>query len=46
MQESDTPTKIVKSFDNLIVDYLQGNFNNCLKRDTFPNDFKNAVVYP
>ena len=30
MQESDTPTKIVKPFDNLIVDYLQGNFNNCL----------------
>ena len=30
-QESDIPAKIVKHFDNLIVDYLQENFNNCLK---------------
>ena len=31
-QESDIPTKLVKHFDNLIVDYLQENFNNCLKK--------------
>ena len=30
-QESDIPTKLVKHFNNLIVDYLQENFNNCLK---------------
>ena len=30
MQESDIPTKLVKPFDNLIVDYLQENFDNCL----------------
>ena len=29
-QESDIPTKLVKPFDNLIVDYLQENFDNCL----------------
>ena len=29
-QESDMPTKPVKRFDNLIVHYLQQNFNNCL----------------
>ena len=45
-QESDIPTKLVKRFDNLIVDYLQENFNNCLKKGTFPKDFKKAVVHP
>ena len=45
-QESDIPTKLVKRFDNLIVNYLQKNLNNCLKKGTFPNDFKKAVVYP
>ena len=29
-QEIDIPTKLVKRFDNLIVDYQQENFNNCL----------------
>ena len=29
-QESDIPTKLIKRFDNLIVSYLQENFNNCL----------------
>ena len=29
-QESDTPTKLVKPFVNLIVDYLQEKFDNCL----------------
>ena len=32
-QESDMPTKLVKRFDNLIVNYLQENFNNCFKKD-------------
>ena len=30
-QKSDIPTKLVR-FDNLIVDYLQENFINCLKK--------------
>ena len=30
-QESDIPAKLVKRFDNLIVDYLQKHFNICLK---------------
>ena len=30
-QEIDTPTKLVKRFDTIIVDYLQENFNNCPK---------------
>ena len=38
-KESDIPTKLAKRFDNLIVDYLQENFNNCLKKGTFPKDF-------
>ena len=29
-QETDIPTKLVKCFDNFIVDYLQENFNICL----------------
>ena len=37
--------KASKRFDNLIVDYLQENFNSCLKKDTFPKDFKKAVVH-
>ena len=45
-QESDIPTKLVKRFDNFIVDYLQENFNNCLKKDTFPKDFQKAAVHP
>ena len=45
-QESDIPTQLVKRFDNLIVDYLQENFNNCLKKGTFPKDFRKAAVHP
>ena len=45
-QEIDIPTKLVKHFDNLIVDYLQENFNNCLKKGTFSKNFKKAVVHP
>ena len=45
-QEGVIPTKLVKSFDNLIVDYLQEHFNNCLKKGTFPKNFKKAVVHP
>ena len=45
-QESDIPTKLVKRFDNLIVDFLQENFNNFLKKDTLPKNFKKAVVHP
>ena len=45
-KESDIPTKLAKRFDNLIVDYLQENFNNCLKKGTFPKGFKKAVVHP
>ena len=39
-QESDIPTKLVKRFDNLIVDYLQENFNNCLKKGTLTKNLK------
>ena len=39
-QESDIPTKLVKRFHNLIVDYLQENFNNGLKKGIFPKYFK------
>ena len=45
-RESDMPTKVVKPFDNLIVVYLQENFNNCLKKGTFPKDFQKAAVHP
>ena len=44
-QESDIPAKLVKRFDKLIVDYLQENFNNCIKKGTFPKDFKKAIVH-
>ena len=43
-QESDIPTKLVKRFDNITDDYLQENFNKCLKKGTFPKDFKKAVL--
>ena len=36
-QERDIPTKLVKRFDNLIVNQLQVNF---------PKGFKKAVVHP
>ena len=42
----DIPTKLVKRFDNPLVDYLQENFNNCFNKGTFPKDFKKAVVHP
>ena len=45
-QESDIPTKLEKCFNNFIVDYLQENFNNCLKKVTFPKEFKKAVGHP
>ena len=45
-RESDMPTKVVKPFDNLIVVYLQENFNNRLKKGTFPKDFKKGVAHP
>ena len=45
-QESDIPIKLIKRFGNLIVGYLQENFNNCLQKGTFPKDFKRAVVHP
>ena len=41
-QESNIP----KRFDNIIVDYLQENFNNYLKKGTFPKDFEKLVIYP
>ena len=44
-QESDIPIKLVKRFDNLIVNYLQENFLNCLKKGTFPKEFKKVVVH-
>ena len=45
-QERDIPTKLVKCFDNLIVDYLQDNFNNCLTKGPFLKDFKKAMFHP
>ena len=42
-QESDIPTKPVKRFDNLIVDYLQHNFNNCLKKVPSLKTFKRLL---
>ena len=45
-RERDIPTKLLKRFDNLIVDYLQENFNNCLKTGSFAKDFKKAVFHP
>ena len=40
------PTKLLKRFDNIIVDYLHENFNNCRKKGTFPKDLKKPVVHP
>ena len=39
------PTKIIKQFPSLIVDFLSKNINYCLAEGTFPNDFKNAMVH-
>ena len=44
-QESDMPTKIMKQFPNLFVDFLRKNINSCLTEDIFHNDFKKAVVH-
>ena len=40
VRESDMPTKVVKPFDNLIVVYLQENFNDRLKKGTFLKTLK------
>ena len=45
-QESDIPTKVIKQFRNLFIDFLHKNINSCLTEGTFPNDFKKAVVHP
>ena len=37
-QRSGILTKLVKCFNNLIVDYLQENFNN-FKKGIFPKEF-------
>ena len=34
--ESDIPTKLVRHFDNFIIDYLQENVNNCLQKGIYP----------
>ena len=33
----------MKRFDNLMLDYLQENVNNCLKKGTFTKDFPRAM---
>ena len=45
-QESDIPTKVIKQFPNLFIDFLHKNINSCLTEGTFPNDFKKALVHP
>ena len=45
-QEGDIPTKVIKQFPNLFIDFLHKNINSCLTEGTFPNDFKKAVVHP
>ena len=45
-QKSYIPTKIIKQFLNLFIDFLHKNINSCLTEDTFPNDFKETVVHP
>ena len=45
-RESDIPTKVIKQFPNLCIDFLHKNINSCLPDGTFPNDFKKAVIHP
>ena len=45
-QGSDTPTKVIKQFPNLFIEFLYKNINSCLTEGTFPNGFKKAVVHP
>ena len=45
-RQSDIPTKIIKQFPKLFIDFLHKNINFFLTEGTFPNDFKNAVVHP
>ena len=45
-QESNIPTKIVKKFPNLFIDFLHKNINSCFTEGTFANDLKKAVVHP
>ena len=41
-QDSDIPTKVIKQFRNLFIDFLHKNINSCLTEGTF----KKAVVHP
>ena len=45
-QETDIPTKVIKQFPNLFIDFLHKSINSYLTEGTFPNDFKKAVVHP
>ena len=38
-QESDIPTKVIKQFPNLFIDFLHKSINSCLTEGTFANDF-------
>ena len=46
IQESDIPTKVIKQFPNLFIDFLHKNINSCLTEGTFANDFKKTVFHP
>ena len=45
-QESDIPTKVIKQFPNLFIDFLHKNINSCRTEGTFPDELKKAVVHP
>ena len=45
-QERNIPTKVIKQFPNLFIDFLHKNIYSYLTEGTLPNDFKKAVVHP
>ena len=45
-QNTDIPTKIIKSNANLFADYIFRNFNYCLEKGEFSCVFKRAEVVP
>ena len=45
-QDTDVPTKIIKSNSDIFGDFIYQNFNDAIENDMFPKILKNANVSP
>ena len=45
-QTSDTPSKIIKLNSDIFSNLIYKHFNCCIDKDEFPNDLKQADIFP